>query len=95
MSRLQKGGLALIIGCSISTRNLGKVVTLDRYIGEATFNDGDKWNDCWVVSGDDLLDADMNIQKRLYSKASWLMPLGDDEGVKLYELKKEKADAQA
>lgn len=88
-SRLQVGGLALVVGHSTITRNLGKVVRLERYIGEATFNNGDKWNDCWAVTGDDLLDADLNIKRMLYSKASWLMPLGDEKGIEIYKLKEE------
>lgn len=90
MSRLQVGGLALVIN-STSGLNLGKVVELMSHYNIVEFDDGSVWENCWVVTGDDIVGADGLPKPYVYSKAEWLMPLGDkktqDELVKEKELK--------
>ena len=89
MSRLQVGGLALVIN-STSGLNLGKVVELIVHYNVVGFDDGSVWKNCWVVTGDDILGTDGLPKPYVYFKAEWLMPLGDkktqDEFVKEKEL---------
>lgn len=89
MSRLQVGGLALVIN-STSGLNIGKVVELMRHYNVVEFDDGSIWQNCWVVTGNDILGCDGLPKPYVYSKAEWLMPLGDkktqDELLKEKEL---------
>lgn len=78
MSRLQVGGLALVIN-STSGLNLGKVVELMRHYNEVEFDDGSIWKNCWVVTSNDILGVDGLPTPYVYSKAEWLMPLGDKQ----------------
>lgn len=71
MSRLQVGGLALIIG---SVTNCGKVVRLKRYIGDFKGR-----ANCWHVTGEDLLDIGFNRVSQVAVPESWLLPLGDKQ----------------
>lgn len=53
MSELQPGMLALVIGCRNVEINLGKIVTLERFVkeGQIVF-DGPAMRDLWVISGE-------------------------------------------
>lgn len=79
MSRLQVGGLALVIGFEESDRNLGKVVQCFEYLGKVVFDDDSVWYDCWAVTGENLVDADMRESKFLYTRAKFLLPIGDNK----------------
>ncbi|WVH13595.1 hypothetical protein [Acinetobacter phage vB_AbaM_fThrA] len=92
MSRLQAGGLALIIGTETGRDdNLGKVVTLDSYIG-VNPHPLAKNSDYWLVKSDDLIGVYPNgfIGKTntMAVSAKNLMPLGDKQTQD--ELAKEK-----
>ena len=71
MSRLQVGGLALIVG---SVTNCGKVVRLKQYIGSFK-----GVSDCWHIGGDSLLDINFNRVNQAVVPASWLIPLGEKQ----------------
>ena len=79
MSRLQVGGLALIIGFTKCDRNLGKTVRLDEYKGELKFDTGEVVSDLWQVSGADLIWAGGSKQDYCYVQSKNLMPLGDKQ----------------
>lgn len=79
MSRLQVGGLALIVGFTKCDRNVGKIVRLDEYEGELSFNTGETINDLWKVSGDDLIWKDGTWQDYCYVQSKNLMPLSDKQ----------------
>ena len=83
MSRLQVGGLALVIG---SVTNCGKVVQLKRYIGDFKGRDN-----CWHVTGDNLLDIGFNRVGQAAVPESWLLPLGDKQTQD--QFKKEECEA--
>lgn len=53
MSELQPGMLALVIGCRNVEVNVGKIVTLERFVttGQIVFN-GPVIRDLWIISGD-------------------------------------------
>ena len=55
MSELQAGMLALVIGCRNVEVNVGKIVTLERFVttGEIAFN-GPVIRDLWIISGDGI-----------------------------------------
>lgn len=88
MSRLQAGGLALIVGFTKCDRNLGKTVRLDEYKGELSFDTGEVISDLWQVSGDDLVWVDGSKQDYCYVQSKNLIPLGDKQTQD--ELAKEK-----
>ena len=74
MSRLQVGGLALIINSRCGS-NIGKVVKLEQYCG-----DMDLVKDAWLVSCDDLLVNTVTSPMKFgHITSSWLMPLGDKQ----------------
>lgn len=77
MSRLQVGGLALIIGSEKLDHNIGKVVNLVEHHNCVDFDDGTTWLDCWIINDCELVDMDGNPIDWLVSKSIWLMPLGD------------------
>ena len=79
MSRLQVGGLALIVGHIRCDRNLGKTVKLDAYKGACSFDDGSVIDDLWQVSGDDLIWSDGRPQDYCFAQSKYLMPLGDKQ----------------
>lgn len=79
MSRLQVGGLALIVGYETSTRNLYKTVRLEEYLGFVKFDDDSTWDDCWIISGDGLVASYFTATEALYTRAKWLKPLGDKQ----------------
>ncbi|WP_288409538.1 hypothetical protein [uncultured Acinetobacter sp.] len=68
MSRLQVGGLALIIDAMVS-ENIGKVVRIKAFTA---------WGNC-EVKGDDLIGLSGNKTKDGVIPPKWLMPLGDDQ----------------
>lgn len=88
MSRLQVGGLALVIN-SCSGANVGKVVELLSHHEAVRFEDGDVWENCWQVTGEGITGTDGQVKPWVISKAVWLMPLGDDKGIELYGLREE------
>lgn len=77
MSRLQVGGLALIVGHTICDRNLGKTVKLDAYKGYLNFDDGSTIDDLWQVSSDDLVWKNGEKQDYCFVQSKNLLPLGD------------------
>ena len=79
MSRLQVGGLALIIGFTKCDRNIGKTVKLISYYGTRSFDDGSVVSDLWRVSGDDLIWANGLKQDWCLVQSKYLMPLGDKQ----------------
>ena len=68
MSRLQVGGLALVVN-SVNPKNLGVVVTpIEGY------------KDGWIVEGE--LDSSHGLsmfKTKFYAPSAWLMPLGDKQ----------------
>lgn len=79
MSRLQVGGLALILN-SIVPHMIGKTVKLEEHVGARQSSKTGWIGDAWVVSLGEAL---------FYIRSDWLMPLGDDKGVELYGLREE------
>lgn len=82
MSRLQVGGLALIIN-DTELENVGKTVKLIQYRGESVRGmfSMSIINDCWEVYCDDgLMFPDGSIHKMNgFTSARNLMPLGDQQ----------------
>ena len=56
MSELQPGMLALVTGCSKYPVDIGKVVTLDRFLnkGDHTPDNGYAVKDLWMATGENL-----------------------------------------
>lgn len=80
MSRLQVGGLALIINDNVH-ENIGKTVTLDAY-AESQMNDKHElFFDTWDVScSDGILFSDGSIEHSgVFCNSRDLMPLGDKQ----------------
>lgn len=73
MSRLQVGGLALVM----SGMNTGKVVTLEKHYSSINFDDGDYWEDAWLINSRELINVYFCSQPKVIIKASKLKPLGD------------------
>lgn len=75
MSRLQVGGLALVIKPRIGISNVGKVVTLIKHTGDYL-----GFGDCWYVSCEDGFHMEGGgISKKANIETYRLMPLGDDQ----------------
>ncbi|MFK7239550.1 hypothetical protein ABBZ27_05000 [Acinetobacter baumannii] len=90
MSRLQVGGLALIIGYDNSPHNLGCVVRLVEFYPVAMFEDGEVKTNAWVVYGEDLIGRDGSTKcPEMIYRQEHLQPLGDDKGIELYGLREE------
>lgn len=55
MNELQPGMLALVIGCRNVEVNVGKIVTLERFVttGQIAFT-GPVIRDLWIISGDGI-----------------------------------------
>lgn len=86
MSRLQVGGLALIINSRCSS-NLGKVVLLKEYCG-----DMDIVKDAWLVSCSEPLENTKTKPLNYgHITSSWLLPLGDKQTQE--QFKKEECEA--
>lgn len=80
MSRLQVGGLALVIKAN-NPQNLGLIVLLKE-------TDGVDWK---IESKNDEFDRSHLLGLSKHSDnwwvpAAWLLPLGDDRGIELYGL---------
>lgn len=78
MSRLQVGGLALVIN-AMNKDNIGKVVTILAFLE----------SDCVEIAGNDLVDIFGRPTKDGITLPENLMPLGDDKGIELYGLREE------
>lgn len=89
-NRLQVGGLALVVGGLEG--NLGRVVKLIKFVGKID-NPFSNSNDCWLVIADNLVGRMPNGIIKPVSKmnvsAKYLLPLGDQKGVEMFELEKE------
>ena len=88
MSRLRVGGLALIVGVTKNPNNVGKTVTLKEYRPSQKFTDGNTYYDLWICTGDDLTWPDGLPMDYGFFESKNLLPLGDDEGIEIYGLKK-------
>lgn len=94
MSRLQVGGLAFVVKSKYE-ENIGRVVTLLEHVGLRTSPHDGKSYDYWRVKFSDCT----ALGKSMYGVVSrsmviitpreCLMPLGDDKGVELYDLREE------
>ena len=71
MSGLKVDGLALVI----NGMNSGKTVSLIEHHEQVTFDDGDKWNDVWLISGSDLVNVYYCAQDYVLIKAIYLKPI--------------------
>lgn len=90
MSRLQAGGLALLLKTS-NPNNLMKTVKLIRFVGQDDSYFYGVRGDYWEVCGSDCeIYNPYNI--RVIQPAEYLLPLGDEEGRKLYKLEEEKLE---
>ena len=78
-SRLQVGGLALLINSTRIPANIGQTVRLGQYLGTRTFTDGTMLDSVWVIEFNDLVDACGNSTTFLYCESKNLMPLGDQQ----------------
>lgn len=92
MSRLQAGGLALLLKTN-NPNNLMKTVKLIRFIGEAISDCGDYRNDYWEIDATGL-DLNNPHNKGVIQPAQYSLPLGDEEGRKLYKLEEEKLESK-
>lgn len=75
MSRLQVGGLALVM----SGMNTGKIVTLEKHYPSIKFDDGDYWEDAWLIASRELINVYFCSQPKVIIKASELKPIGDKQ----------------
>lgn len=89
MSRLQVGGLALIVGFDNSPHNLGVTVELIDFMPVAYFDDGEIKTNAWEVYSKDLVGRDgiTECHSMIY-RQEHLQPLGDQQTQD--ELSKEK-----
>lgn len=91
MSRLQVGGLALIVGYEYNTMNLGKVVRLHKHVGAIHGMSPygvSSTDNAWLVYSDDLVDFNGKKIRKILVESKHLMPLGDKQTQD--ELAKEK-----
>ncbi|KQG36996.1 hypothetical protein APC39_15540 [Acinetobacter pittii] len=87
MSRLQVGGLALIIHSSFP-ENVGKVTMLIHHLGISDCIYGEV--DCWLVDASQLKTTNTsNPSGFSRHPTKYLMPLGDNKGIELYGLREE------
>lgn len=90
MSRLQVGGLALLINDVVES-NVGKVVRLEKYEGETVgLFSGKNLSDTWFVSCEDgfVMPNGMLYKGAALTESKNLLPLGDKQTQD--ELAKEK-----
>lgn len=92
MSRLQVGGLALIIN-SLKGEIVGMTVSLIGMHGDIEFYGG-VLKDCWKVEAAEKVKTvtPMGVEfmsTTFHLPAAWLLPLGDDKGIELYGLSEE------
>ena len=76
MSRLQVGGLALVVDGGMNT---GKVVELIEHRPVVKFDDGDTWHNCWLIKSRELINVYFCSQPQVIIRASALKPLGDKQ----------------
>ena len=90
MSRLQVGGLALVVGSGYGRPeyNIGKVVSLLEYHESLEFDDGAVYNNCWSVTSHNIQFSDGEYGDWVVIESKNLMPLGDKKTQD--ELMKEK-----
>ena len=89
MSRLQVGGLALIVGYDNSPHNLGITVELVEFMPVAYFDDGEIKTNAWAVNSTDLVGRDgITPCHEMIYRQEHLQPLGDKQTQD--ELAKEK-----
>lgn len=86
-SRLQVGGLALIIHSQFE-ENIGKVVKLIRHHGVIESNYGDI--DHWILDSHGLKTNNTNSSGKCFHPTKYLMPLGDQQTQD--ELRKEQEE---
>lgn len=92
MSRLQAGGLALLLKTN-NPENLMKTVKLINFIGYAIADVYGARNDYWEIDTSNI-DIYNPHNKQVVQPAQYLLPLGDEEGRKLYKLEEEKLEKQ-
>lgn len=92
MSRLQAGGLALLLKTK-NPENLMKVVRLIKFHGESFAEGYGFRNDYWEIDTSNI-DIYNPHNKQVVQPAQYLLPLGDEEGRKLYKLEEEKLEKQ-
>lgn len=85
MSEIKAGILALIINSPFN-ENLGRVVTVEHFVGEHTSVTGTTKQNCWSVSvdsmplsGTDHESYEVKLYKRGIIPGEWLMPITDLE----------------
>lgn len=89
MSRLQVGGLALIVGFDNSPHNLGVAVELVEFMPFAYFDDGEVKTNAWAVRSKYLVGRDgFTPYHEMIYRQEHLQPLGDKQTQD--ELMKEK-----
>ena len=80
MSRLQVGGLALIVGYDNSPHNLGITVELIEFVPVAYFDDGEIKTNSWAVYSEDLVGRDgVTPCHDMIYRQEHLQPLGDKQ----------------
>ena len=75
MSRLQVGGLALVV----DGMNCGKIVELVKHYPVINFDDGDTWENAWLIKSRELINVYFLSQPEVIIKANGLKPIGDKE----------------
>lgn len=78
MSRLQVGGLALVLDHK-EKRNIGKVVKLISFIGKFRTHTYGFADDYWEIEREDWVIFRMGNTGRLCHRAKYLLPLGDKQ----------------
>ena len=78
MSRLQVGGLALIIHANLH-ENIGKTVKLVSFVGRYRSKSFGERDDFWQIEGDNIVSFIKGNTGRIYHPAQYLMPLGDKQ----------------
>ena len=82
MSELQPGMLAMIVGCATTPVNIGKIVTLAKFISpgemhKTSIYSGD--GPCWVVEGDGIIATSISGAEYNFGysfvKRQYLMPI--------------------
>jgi hypothetical protein len=79
MNELQPGMLALVIGCRNVEINVGKIVTLERFVpsGQIAF-DGPTARDLWVIGGEGIgytVGRRVIVGNQGLSQAKYLLPI--------------------
>lgn len=81
MKEIKQGMMALIINSPVNV-NLGRQVTVGRFIGEFTSTTGTTKQNCWSISvkgmpltGYDNETGEIRLYRRGIIPADWLMPI--------------------